>query len=300
MDKVQVLLSTYNGEKYIEEQVQSILKQEDVEISLLIRDDSSTDKTLEILEKLAKNNTNVTFYKGENLGPAKSFMDLVKHAGDFPYFAFADQDDVWNPKKLISAIRMLKQKENEPSLYVSALEIVDENLNSIGIEQVSGNFCFEGEMVKNIAAGCTQVFNKELCYIIKSYYPNYIVMHDSWITKVCYAIGGNVIIDSNTHIKYRQHSNNVFGYQNKGIKKLKKQFRIAFKEKVNIRVNMAKELKKGYEKILTKEAKQVVENLINYQTDIKAKIWLLRNKKFKCNNFKTDMEVKLAILLNKF
>ncbi len=300
MNKVQVLLSTYNGEKYLQEQIESILKQEDVEISLLIRDDGSCDNTIEIIENLKKKNFNIAYYSGNNLGPAKSFMDLVNKSGNnFDYYAFSDQDDVWKPKKIISAITKLKQT-NKPSLYMSALEIVDENLNFIETKQVDGNFSFEGEMIKNFATGCTQVFNKDLMKIIKSYMPNYIIMHDSWITRVCYAIGGDVIIDSNSNILYRQHQGNVLGYQDEGFQKLKRQFKIAFLNKVCMRVNIAKELKNGYENLLTSNAREVIDNLISYPHDKKAKKWLLKNKNFRTKDPKINRKMKLSIYLNRF
>lgn len=300
MNKVQVLMSTYNGEKYIKEQIESILKQEGVEVSLLIRDDGSLDKTIEIIESFIEQNKNITLYKGENIGPAKSFMDLVHKSGEFDYYAFADQDDIWISNKLASAIKLLKEKADKTTLYVSALEIVDENLNTIEIKKVTGNFSFEGAIIKNFATGCTQVFNKNLCNIIKKYNPNYIIMHDSWITRLCYAIGGEVIVDDNTYIKYRQHSNNVMGYKDGGIKKLKKQFKIAFKDNISMRVNIAKELKNGYEEILTNDAKEVIDNLICYKENKKAKRWLINNKKFRTNNSKINTKMKIAIILNKF
>ncbi len=300
MDKVQVLLSTYNGEKYIKEQIESILKQKEVEVSLLIRDDGSTDKTVEIVQNLAKKYNNITYYQGNNIGPARSFMELINQSGEFDYFAFADQDDVWKQEKLISAIEKLRTIEEKPALYISALEIVDENLNTIKVKKVSGNFCFEGEIIKNFATGCTQVFNKKLLNEIKSYTPNYLIMHDSWITRVCYAIGGNVIIDENTYIQYRQHESNVLGYKDETFQKLKKQFKIAFQEKTCMRVNIAKELKNGYEENLTENAKEVIYHLISYQTERRSKIWLLRNKKFKTNRFLINCKMKLAIIFNKF
>ena len=301
MSKVQVLMSTYNGEKYIKEQIESILNQEEVEVSLLIRDDGSKDKTIEIIQSFAKENNNITFYEEENVGPARSFMDLVNKSLEFEYYAFADQDDVWKPKKLISAINKLKEKvEDKPSLYMSALEIVDENLNFIETKKVDGNFCFEGEMIKNFTTGCTMVFNKSLRNIIKQYNPSYLIMHDSWITRVCYAVGGNVLIDDNAYIKYRQHSGNVLGYKDEGFQKLKRQFKIAFIDKISMRVNIAKELKNGYEEMLTKEAKEVIDNLISYQKNRKAKKWLLKNKKFRTNNPKINRKMKLFIILNKF
>ena len=215
------------------------------------------------------------------------------------YYAFADQDDVWEPKKLISAINKLKE-ENKPELYMSALEIVDEELNSIEIKQVDGNFCFEGAMIKNFATGCTLVLNKKLRDIIKIYNPTYLIMHDSWITRVCYAIGGNVIIDEDHYIKYRQHTGNVLGYKDEGLQKLKRQFKIAFKNNISMRVNIAKELKQGYNEMLTKDAKEVIENLINYQQNKEAKKWLLKNKNFRTTNSVINIKMKLAIILNKF
>lgn len=148
--------------------------------------------------------------------------------------------------------------------------------------------------------GCTQVFNKKLRDIINSYEPEYIIMHDSWITRVCYAIGGNVVVDQNTYIKYRQHDNNVVGYKDDGIKKLKKQFKIAFKEKTNMRVKIANELKKGYENLLTEDSEKTINNLIKYTKSIKSKMWLLFNKNFRTNNFKINVKLIIAIILNKF
>lgn len=299
MKKVQVLLSTYNGEKYLKEQIESILKQEEVEVSLLIRDDGSKDHTIEIIKELAKH-TKITYYIGENMGPARSFMDLVNKSASFDYYAFADQDDVWEPKKLISAICMLEQKEGEPSLYLSALQIVDENLQAIEMKQVEGNFSLEGEIIRNFATGCTQVFNKKLCDIIKTYSPTYLIMHDSWITRVCYAIGGNVIIDKNSYIKYRQHSSNVLGYHDEGWQKLKRQFKIAFQDKISMRVKIAEELKNGYNEMLTMQAKELIENIINYQTNKESKKWLLKNKKFRSTSLRINLKMRLGIRLNKF
>ncbi|MCI8640436.1 MAG: glycosyltransferase family 2 protein [Clostridia bacterium] len=299
MKKVQVLLSTYNGEKYLKEQIESIIKQEEVEISLLVRDDGSTDKTIEILEEISKKNTNIKFYKGENKGPARSFMELVQKSEEADYYAFADQDDVWETKKIISAVKKLNNSDI-PELYVSSVTIVDENLNNLEKKEIQGKFTFEGEMIKNFAYGCTQVFSKKLRDIINLYEPQYIIMHDSWITRVCYAIGGNVIIDKNSYIKYRQHSNNVVGYKDYGIKKLKKQFNIAFKEKTKMRVNIAMELKSGYKDLLTQKSLETIENLIEYTRNTKAKKWLLFNKEFRTNSFIINTKMIIAILLNKF
>lgn len=299
MKKVQVLMSTYNGQKYLEEQINSILNQENVEISLLIRDDASSDNTIKILQEMSQKNKNISYFTGENVGPARSFMELVNKSSLTDYYAFADQDDVWNSKKIISAIEKL-EKSQKPCMYISALEIVDENLNTVETKKVNGKFTFEGEMIKNFANGCTQVFNRKLCDIVKLYNPKYLIMHDSWITRICYAIGGDVIIDDNAYIKYRQHENNVVGYKDEGLKKLKKQFRIAFKENISMRANIANELKIGYENMLTPDALNVVNCLINYRKNIKDKMWLIKNKNFRTTSTWINLKMILAILLNKF
>lgn len=298
--KVEVLMSTYNGERFLKEQIDSILNQEGVEISLMIRDDGSTDKTINIIDEIVKQNSNVSMYRGENLGPARSFMDLIYNSNEADYYAFADQDDVWDSKKIISAINKMDGKENEPTLYISALQVVDENLNDIEFRKVEGNFCLEGEMVKNFATGCTQVFNNKLRNILKKYKPNFIVMHDSWITRVCYAVEGKVIIDENSYIKYRQHEKNLIGYKDAKLKKIKKQYKMAFKRNIRMRAEIAKELKSGYPEEISIEANQLANNLINYNFDVRAKKWLLQNKKFRTNDNYINFKMFVAILLNKF
>lgn len=298
--KVEVLMSTYNGERFLKEQIDSILNQEDVEISLMIRDDGSTDGTINIINEIVKQNSNVSMYRGENLGPARSFMDLIYNSNEADYYAFADQDDVWDSKKIISAINKMNGKENEPSLYISALQVVDENLNEIEFRKVQGNFCLEGEMVKNFATGCTQVFDNSLRNLLKKYKPEFIIMHDSWITRVCYAVGGNVIIDENSYIKYRQHEKNLIGYRDAKLKKIKKQYKIAFKRNIRMRAQIARELKSGYPDEITIEANQLANNLINYNFDIRAKRWLLQNKKFRTNDNYINLKMFVAIVLNKF
>ena len=114
--RVSVLMSTYNGEKYLHEQINSILGQQGVEIHLLIRDDGSSDGTVEICKEYAKKYNQITFYQGENLGVGKSFLDLLKHAPDADYYSFADQDDVWLEDKIIRAVTMIKKAEYKKNL----------------------------------------------------------------------------------------------------------------------------------------------------------------------------------------
>ena len=104
-------MSTYNGEKYIKTQLDSILAQDYEEIDLLIRDDGSTDSTREILSAYAKKYSSITWYSGKNIGVQKSFFDLILKANlERDYYAFADQDDKWLPGKISRAVSILKEK----------------------------------------------------------------------------------------------------------------------------------------------------------------------------------------------
>ena len=101
---VTVFMSTYNGEKYLEQQIESILHQEHVKVKLFIRDDGSKDNTIKILRKYSKL-SNIHVIYGDNIGYAKSFLKIIENNEYTSYYSFSDQDDIWLPNKLHEAIR---------------------------------------------------------------------------------------------------------------------------------------------------------------------------------------------------
>ena len=213
MKRVQILLSTYNGEKYLKQQIDSILKQNYKNISVLIRDDGSSDMTVKIIEKYAKENERIHYIAGKNIGVWNSFLELINLSDDFAdYYAFADQDDVWLPNKIEEAIKCLeREKQKKPALYASNLILVDENLKEY--KQNKGKKVvpsIQNALVENICAGCTEVFNKKLRDILINKTPNYMIMHDWWVY-LCASCLGKVIYDTNAYIYYRQHSSNEIG-----------------------------------------------------------------------------------------
>lgn len=141
LDKIQILMSTYNGERYLKEQLDSILEQDckdkGIECTLLVRDDGSKDGTQKILEEYAKKySTQIEWYQGENKGVIQSFFELLQRADDTAsYYAFADQDDFWMPDKIssgISSIQKLEQKEDSrPYLYCCKPMPVNEKLEEL-------------------------------------------------------------------------------------------------------------------------------------------------------------------------
>ena len=221
--KVVVLMSTYNGEKYLNEQIDSIINQKgDFELDLLIRDDGSTDNTRNILAKY-ENNESIYWYGGENLKPAKSFIDLIlKVENKYDFFAFSDQDDFWMENKIEEAIERIKD-EDLPTIYFSNAELVNSKLDPLKEKLYKTelkNDIYTTMCAANII-GCTMVFNKKMLEVIKQGgMPETVIMHDSYLSRVCMAIGGKIIYDSNAYIKYRQHQNNVLGVKSSIISKL--------------------------------------------------------------------------------
>ena len=219
--KIQILMSTYNGEKYIKEQLDSIISQTGVDKTLLIRDDGSSDQTVKIIKDYQKMYPWISYYKGINIGVQNSFFNLIARANsDFDYTAFADQDDMWLPGKLERAVMVLTQLEqqygeNLPILYCGAQILTDEKLRPIHAT-VSRTVCrpsFGNALVQNICTGCTAVGNKALIEMLKQYPPvksEWVIMHDWWLylTASCF---GNVYYDQTAYIKYRQHGQNAFG-----------------------------------------------------------------------------------------
>ena len=125
--KVNIIVSTYNGSKYIREQLKSLFDQSYPNIDIYVRDDGSDDGTLDILKEYEASGT-VTLIRGENLGFCGSFMELLRLTDKGDFWSFCDQDDIWYPDKVALAVKWLeRQKQEEPLLYYSLSEMAGSN-----------------------------------------------------------------------------------------------------------------------------------------------------------------------------
>lgn len=272
MRNILVLMSTYNGEKYLKEQIDSILAQKNVEVTIRVRDDGSTDGTIRILEEYQKCGK-LNWYSSTNMGPAKSFLDLVYNAPlKYDYYAFCDQDDYWKEDKLYKAIERLEHFDDKPALYHCELEIVDENLEHIKMTRNCNKTKFiDQTLMVFYIPGCTMVFNNCLMRKIQERKPEFdlITMHDCWLYYICLGIGGKIISDKNAYIQYRQHGNNVIGAKRISIRKkiqmiLKEIYKHSGKTKPRVQVIGLKAIKSA--KLLdlsgdVKETNRFVEHL---------------------------------------
>lgn len=304
MPRVLVLMSIYNGCKYLAVQLDSIMRQEGVDVSLYIRDDGSEEDSETIIHEYAKK-IPITYCKELNIGAAGSFMRLIELAEEeYDYFAFADQDDFWEKDKLYTAIQHLKDKCERSTLYYSNIRRVGQNLERIEdpYKKVYHTEKFPDVIILTEAPGCTMVFNKRLLILLKRYIPNYIYMHDRWVIQVCAAVGGTIVYDEQPHILYRQHTDNVIA----GLQKMKynpvqlfryrvhKFFDFTYKPAV-----IASELQAGYYDLMDQKNRRIVQRISDAPKCLKYRIYMLFNNKISTPYWIYNMKFKVQVLLNK-
>lgn len=297
MITVCVLLSTYNGEKYLEEQLNSLIKQENVDTTILVRDDGSSDNTTRILDKWQDNGL-LKWYSGKNMGYAMSFMDLVKEAGTYDYYAFCDQDDIWLPGKLAAAVECLSKQQYPIKLYCSNLYYYKNGENFGLIKKHTPKFNIHTSLVQNIAAGCTMVFNYELKKLLSRDIPQYLIAHDFWVYQTA-MIFGNVFYDDRSYIYYRQHSNNQIGAKTSTYEIWKRRINKFFSKKADGRALQAKELLRCFSHNINDEAIKSIAIVANYKHNIFSRIKLLLDGRYTMGKISNDVLLRFRILLGK-
>ncbi len=221
---VVIVLSSYNGSRFIAEQIESIRRQSFAGWRLVVRDDGSSDETVRIVERLAAGDSRVEVLRDGrgNLGPARSFGVLLEHASNAGArrVALADQDDVWRPEKLERELALLRRRENElgertPLLVHSDLTVVDETLEVIAPSLLAFQRMkpvTEGALskllIQNFVTGCTTVINRPLLDAALPF-PQ-VIMHDWWLA-LCAAAMGEVLYLPEATVLYRQHGRNTLG-----------------------------------------------------------------------------------------
>lgn len=212
--KVNILLSTYNGEQYLAQQLDSLLNQTYPNIHIYIRDDGSSDRTLNIIHEYISNHTNITFINtpdDHNLGYMKSFWTLLDYDDSADYYSFCDQDDVWLPNKVELGVKVLEtlSEHSTPLLYSSSFQYCDENLNVTGNPiNLPERIHLKDVLFYTPAFGFTILINKALrnaalCSPSHRDYP-----HDSWCQKIAASMG-IFYHDSTITALYRRHSSTV-------------------------------------------------------------------------------------------
>lgn len=298
MARVQILMSTYNGEKYLRQQIDSILCQDYTDIQLMIRDDGSCDNTLSILEMYAQRYDNISYYRGENVGSIESFLELLRKSDDnAEYYAFADQDDEWMPEKISKAIECLEQNgSRNPLLYCSNTYITDGELNVIKLDEKAARPSWGNALVQNICTGCTAVMNKALRDIVNKTKPKNIIMHDWWFYLMA-TLYGEVCFDSRAYIKYRQHGNNVYGAKKSQWDIWKYRFKQLTKSRGEIYTQL--EVVKAECDNFDEDKLNLLELVLMSRSGIRNKIKLVKNKIVYRNKCMDDIVYRGIVLIDK-
>ena len=296
LPKVAIIMSTYNGEKFVGEQIDSILQQKDVEVDVYIFDDKSTDNTVKIVTEYTKKHKNVILtVNEENKNFTYNFLDglfSLKDNNSYDYYAFCDQDDWWVEDKIISAIEKIKEN-GECTLYSSNLKIVDGELNPTGNNY---NHMVVDVLRRNCVTGCTAVMDKAFKELVTSHYPkDRIYLHDYWICLIAnFCKNAHFVYDPNPeHILYRQHGSNQIGFQKIRFAKLKRYMQILFKKVPHERTttNLVTVFYHTFKDELKEEDKQVLEK-ISEINKFKNRWWLLFCKR---KSFTFQFRVRLFI-----
>lgn len=299
--KVQVLMSTYNGEKYIREQIDSILNQKGIEVNLLIRDDGSSDNTVKIIQEYAGKDSRVTVYSGANLKSAKSFFDLVAKAGNADYYAFSDQDDVWALDKIEAAVKTLSTKDNtKPLLYYCNMKVVDENLNFLYLLHAHNkrtDYRYS-VLTEYYAAGCTMVFNEAAQELCSNHIPQGNIMHDTWMEVLCQFFG-TVYYDPNAYIFYRQHSNNVIGVPTSKLQRIQRKISRVLSDSKQPRYEFAKIIDANIGSILSPKDAAEVKKIVNYKNSFIDWMTLLFDRSIKNSSVKDELTFRMLTLIRR-
>lgn len=217
MKKVNILMPTYNGEKYIRYQLDSVINQTYKNIDIYIRDDGSSDNTQAIIKEYAEKSYNgIRFFiidsNGENLGYPDCFWELIKQSNPADYYSFCDQDDYWEPSKIESAVAQLeKLNTTKPAMCFCRFDYYDSDMNYIrdGEDYSNSNLEFKNGMYYTFAPGFTQVVNKSLIdHLDINYIFNKNIAHDLWCQWIATALG-TVVFDETVQAKYRRHASAV-------------------------------------------------------------------------------------------
>ncbi|MGO2764372.1 MAG: glycosyltransferase family 2 protein [Pseudolactococcus laudensis] len=214
--KINIVMSTYNGEQFLAEQIDSIQQQKFKDWQLLIRDDGSSDQTPEIIKSFVAQDPRIVFineHDRENLGVIKNFFTLIKH-DKADYYFFSDQDDVWLEDKLETMLAAARQYPDQlPLMVYTDLCVVDQNLQVMNQSMIRSqshhaNTELVQELTENTVTGGVAMINHALAEQWRTL--DNIIMHDWYLALLATAIGKLVYIDQPGEL-YRQHDNNVLG-----------------------------------------------------------------------------------------
>ncbi len=261
---VQILLSTFNGAKYLKPLMESLLAQGYPHVEILVRDDGSNDGTLDLLREYTANHKNIKVVPGVNIGFAQSFFKLLEISSpDADYIALCDQDDVWQKDKISRSVEILSHySRDKPTLYGSRLAVLDENSKLLGYtDPPRKKLSFRNALIECPQGfGCTILLNQKARLLLYDF-PKEVYSHDWWIYLVLSCFG-NIIYDEESRIHYRKHGSNVLGVYIGLIDRWRVKLHRFKTGQFRLMMNQAIEFMRIYGSSLSIEHKRILERFI--------------------------------------
>lgn len=212
-----IMMATYNGEKFLAEQLDSLVNQSHVNWRLIVSDDGSTDRTLEIIENYRKvwGSDRIKIVAGPRKGYAQNFLSMACNQElRADYYAFCDQDDVWLVDKLANVVKCLEGQNGTsiPHVYCGRTIYVREDGTYSGCSPEFVNPpSFQNALVQSIAGGNTMIFNQAAKNLVELTGSVPTQWHDWWVYQLVTGAGGKVLYDPIPQVMYRQHTNAIVG-----------------------------------------------------------------------------------------
>ena len=305
MNRIHIIMATYNGEKYVGQQIESILNSEDVDIFVTVYDDGSKDATLDIVTQFVKEQPDrIELIQNEkNLGLTLNFLHGLLNQ-DYDYVMFSDQDDVWKPDKVKKTYDYMRQTEkkaakNQPIVVFTDAVIVDESLKEINpsFHQSGGydtsKLDLAHMLMENKMMGCTMMLNRAVIQKVNAL-PEHARFHDWWLALIAAAYGKIAYLPERT-ILYRQHGNNIVGdvsygsYVKKRMMALKQQ-----KEAIEATIAQARELYELYGEDMPEASRKILKDFVQ----LSDAGWFKRRRLlFKHGFFKSGFARNVGLLI---
>lgn len=298
--KIAVLMSTYNGEKFIDEQLQSVAMQTVINnITLYIRDDGSSDQTLQIIDKW-RDKINIILFAKKNIGPAHSFWDLLKNSEiHADYYAFCDQDDVWDKDKIEKQITTLDENTHMSCCNYRLIDAKDKIIDA-RTNAFSPSLTIQDVIVTGASQGCSMVFDDQFRKKVLSLQISCIPMHD-FILELCAIAFKCVSWIQDPLFSYRTHSNNVVFQQNRNLtyyfKKYKKMHATRNEDSIEL---VSRELLNNCGDYIEDQDKIFLIALSDYRKSVSNKfkiIKMLKSRNYSANSLRSfEAKILLGIL----
>ncbi len=265
---VAIILATYNGEKYLPQQLESLGAQSHRPDFLVLRDDGSSDRSVSLVSDWAlAEGIPLQKIGGVRLGPCRSFLQALSEANTADIFFFCDQDDFWLPDKIFRAVAALPYgRSAEPVLYATRLSVVDDELRPLRLSSLPINLDFSSACCESVLTGCTMAFNAAFkSHLVRST-PKEAAMHDWW----CYLLatgldGARLLYDPTPSVLYRQHNQNVLGAGPVGVGALVQRARRFLSSHANMRSRQLREFQYLNAPVLSPQASSLLELVLSGQ-----------------------------------